>query len=788
MLMHYNLETGATNDVFAQDSEDTLERSDVSELSVNATGFDESLFEERVNYHQIFFGCDLQPPQSCDRIANEFKAFSTIAASSKVIPRLLEGEKYSEGKYGQALDLVARYRESVEIANNPSLHTDRFSVSFWIKPPREPELYSHIISHVDSSQSRGWFIEHISVSRSTNQSSPSDANESFIVFVMTAGEGDLVFSQEIPIRNDEQFHHVAATFDGSQMKVYLGGEEVGSTTYDEEYLPGPEVPLKIGSAAYSVSTNRWTGTIDDLILFNTVLDKEDVEDIANSDVSFSDILEQYPGTIAYYPFDGNLSSGMGNNTQEYSTVLASMVFAPDGRMFFTEMNTGRIMIMENDQILEEPFAQISDLYVSWEQGLLGITLDSKFAENHYVYVYYTAVDEETDEVHNRVVRFTDNYGRAENMVVLLDKIPAVKGYHSGGALAFNPIDETLYVTVGDATEHIFAQDPNTYLGKVLRINRDGTFPQDNPFDNSPVYTVGSRNMYGLAFDEKGYGIMTENGDGAFDEINHIRKGANYGFPTIQRPNLPPELTDPSDADWPLRSYRPTYAPTQAIYYTGDKFPELKGKFIFGTYTGDLFVLSIDKERNQILEEIRMDVRPSLFTPIIGIAQSPGGDIYFGSYGISKLESSGYESRRQVLFPISLSTPSNVEVNSINVDTTTNSLLINTVGGSGEYDIGVRMPKIVLDDIYRVNNGDGVELDYEVISGLDGTGTEYNDIVIRYVGSDNQDSSIQISGANVIPELGTSVFFVLSAALLTTSIVFFIFGKKYLGWKAEFRPE
>ena len=110
-----------------------------------------------------------------------------------------------------------------------------------------------------------------------------------------------------------------------------------------------------------------------------------------------------------------------------------------------------------------------------------------------------------------------------------------RGYHSGGALAFGP-DDKLYITVGDATQHIFAQSISTPIGKVLRIERDGSIPSDNPFPDSPVYTLGHRNMYGIAFDNNGTGLVFESGDVIYDEINVLKKGGNYGFPVYQPAN------------------------------------------------------------------------------------------------------------------------------------------------------------------------------------------------------------------------------------------------------------
>ena len=189
-------------------------------------------------------------------------------------------------------------------------------------------------------------------------------------------------------------------------------------------------------------------------------------------------------------------------------------------------------------------------------------------------------------------------------------------------------------------------------GKTLRINRDGSIPDDNPFPGSPVYTLGHRNMIGIAFDNKDKtGIIAENGESYYDEINLIEKGGNYGYPTIQIANISPELSNSTLDIKPLRSFWHTIAPTQAIYYTGDVYPSLKDKFLFGTYTGKIYAIHINNNTNTIDSEEHILTYHYPFDPVIGITQTAKGDIYYGSYHIYKLISVNENKSKQILFPL-----------------------------------------------------------------------------------------------------------------------------------------
>jgi len=365
-----------------------------------------------------------------------------------------------------------------------------------------------------------------------------------------------------------------------------------------------------------------------------------------------------------------------HNDGKMHTLVSSMSFAPDGKLYYAEKNTGDIMVIPRQGYKPSLFVHISDSFVSWEQGLLGITVDPLYQSNHFVYLYYTSADTSGGVItpFNRVVRFTDTDGVGKDETILMDRIPASNGYHSGGGLAFGP-DDKLYITVGDATEHIFAQDPSITIGKVLRINRDGTIPWDNPYKNSPVFTLGHRNMYGIAFNENSsLGIVTENGDFHFDEVNVLKKGGNYGFPTMQPPNIAPELANNSSIK-PVRSYQQTIGPTQALYYDKPAIPTLIDKFLFGTYTGYIYAIRLNGSGNQATEEDIINFHFYPFEPVIGITKSPQGAVYFGGYNIYKLQLLNPAEKMQIGYPLNIDISRSAKVQSVFFDEPTHQLTI-----------------------------------------------------------------------------------------------------------------
>ena len=729
------------------------------------------VYAQEANAH--LYGCQRYGEQMhCDLLLNDMEGYEVIGNSTLVQPLTTSKTIFVEGRDGRAIDMRAEYRESVEIMNVPEINTEQFSVSFWIMTTTV-EPYSHIISHSNRAQDAGWLFDMFNGTDAA-AGRPSGA----LRFAAFNSNGSLYAPPDVVLPANA-FTHIAGTFDGSTLKVYKDGALVGEAQFEGNYTANPGVPLRIGSAAYCASCNRLSGIVDDVRLYNRTLGDDEVRQVYN----MAPIPE---GMVGHWKLDGNADDALGRNGGTTKTLLGGMAFAPDGRLFFTEKNTGEIRVMTPDRkILDRPFAEVQDVYVSWEQGLLGITLDPDFEKNGFVYVYYSALVETGNgnggKVVNKLVRFTDKGGTGTDMKVLLDNIPASRGYHSGGGLAFGP-DGKLYVTVGDATEHIFAQDPAITLGKILRINKDGTVPEDNPYPGSPVYTIGHRNMYGIDFDANGTGVITENGDFHYDELNIIEKGGNYGFPTMQPPNLPPERVD-NNSIKPVRTYWDAIAPTQMIYYDGDKIPELKGMFLFGSFTGDIYAVRLGEDGKSVVFEYKIELAHFPFVPTIGIAQSPNGEIYYGGYEIYALDSiSGRE--QQILHVARVDAPAAVNVSDLQVDQDSNRILVDASANgtiSPDASLAIRIPRSLLDDITTValDGQQETTLDFNV----DNSDPNYTTINVRLGSALSQGSNVKLAitdTTTVVPEFPAAALLSAGAFAAITAATTIIIAKRKSG--------
>lgn len=248
-----------------------------------------------------------------------------------------------------------------------------------------------------------------------------------------------------------------------------------------------------------------------------------------------------------------MASNLLAESLESSGFPLAMAFADDGCVFLSE-RVGRLWEIKGDSFRLIHQFSVVPLLGHHETGLLGITLDPDFAVDDYIYCYYTTGENE-QTMKNRVVRMKVSNPTEE---ILLDNIPAGL-IHDGGVMAFGP-DKTLYIGVGVHNKVMAnAQDTARLDGKVLRINRDGSVPHDNPMPGSPVYSWGHRNIFGLAFHpETGTGYICDVGPNKQDEINLIHKGANYGWPAEMGPTENQKTVDP------IISYEHVITPTQCV--------------------------------------------------------------------------------------------------------------------------------------------------------------------------------------------------------------------------------
>lgn len=251
----------------------------------------------------------------------------------------------------------------------------------------------------------------------------------------------------------------------------------------------------------------------------------------------------------------------------------SFAFAPDGRLFYNERFTGRVMAIPDGGGPPEQVANVSVL-TDGEQGLLGLALDPDFETSPWVYVHHTTFDGGLGGPVNRVVRIL--LGVPPRSETLVDRIPAA-AFHNGGILGFAP-DGTLFVTTGDATDRASAQDLASLAGKVLRVLRDGRVPPDNPFPGSFVYSLGHRNVFGLGFQSAtGRPYVSENGPSEDDEVNALVPGGNYGWPDVTGTAGMPGLIDP------IWTYPAIIAPTGLAFCASCGVSAWEGDLFLGDW-------------------------------------------------------------------------------------------------------------------------------------------------------------------------------------------------------------
>lgn len=264
----------------------------------------------------------------------------------------------------------------------------------------------------------------------------------------------------------------------------------------------------------------------------------------------------------------------------------AMEIALDGRIFVC-LQGGQLRVIKNGALLPTPFLSLT-VDSSGERGLLGVAFDPNFQSNNFVYVYYTV---NTSPRHNRVSRFTANgdvvLANSEVAILDLENLTAATN-HNGGAIHFGP-DGKLYVAVGENATSSNSQTLTNRLGKMLRINADGSIPADNPFFNTAtglnrsIWALGLRNPFTFAF-QPGTGRMFINdvGQNTWEEINEGIAGSNYGWPNTEGATTNPQFRSP------LFSYGHGSSATTGCAIAGGTFYNPQNNQFPSTYTGKYF--------------------------------------------------------------------------------------------------------------------------------------------------------------------------------------------------------
>jgi aldose sugar dehydrogenase len=319
----------------------------------------------------------------------------------------------------------------------------------------------------------------------------------------------------------------------------------------------------------------------------------------------------------------------------------SMAWLPDGTMLVTE-KAGRLRVVRNGKLEPTPITGVPTVMSSGQGGLMDVSLHPQFAQNRQIYLTYAQGDPNANRT--RLARATFD-GKALRDLRVIFEVSQVKSgtQHFGSRIVWLP-DNTMLLAIGDGGNPPVqlagdlirkqAQNLRSHLGKIVRLNDDGSAPRDNPFVNKSdanpaVWSYGHRNIQGLTFDPTTKRVWaTEHGARGGDELNQVEAGKNYGWPIvthsreysggeISQVRSRPGMVDPKVV------WTPATAPSGLAFYTGDRFPNWRGDlFAGGLVSQDVRRIDLDQAGNvRGQEEIRIGQR------VRDVRQGPDGLLY-----------------------------------------------------------------------------------------------------------------------------------------------------------------
>ncbi|MBI2037318.1 MAG: PQQ-dependent sugar dehydrogenase [Candidatus Magasanikbacteria bacterium] len=464
-------------------------------------------------------------------------------------------------------------------------------------------------------------------------------------------------------------HTISASFSQIPQSTYTINASAGA---GGTISPNGTVTVAAGSSqTFSITTNAG------YIIASVLVNGSSVGPVSsytftnvNSNQTISATFTTAPGDEGTFQIDNNYITGLTNPT--------AMAFAPDGRLFVTEQAGAVRIITPEGQLLATPFLVTTNMRSDEERGLLGIAFDPNFATNNYIYIFYTE-----NSQGSRLSRFTAN----GNVVVpgselILLEYANISGNHRGGDIHFGP-DGKLYLSLGDAGEPLNSQLVDNYNGKILRLNSDGTIPNDNPtsFVNTSgqtltpagqyraIWAFGLRNPYRFSFNTiNGLMHINDVGAGLWEEVNVGNAGINYGWPTCEG------ICSNTFARNPIYVHERGIegcAITGGAFYTGSQFP--------ATYYNNYFLIDYCSTWLRYLKTDNSSATFGLSVPqfSVDLKTAPDGSLLVAGHG------SGIISK--ITFVASSTNRNPVAVMSVNPTSGPSPLVVN-FDGSGSSDL------------------------------------------------------------------------------------------------------
>ena len=307
---------------------------------------------------------------------------------------------------------------------------------------------------------------------------------------------------------------------------------------------------------------------------------------------------------------------------------------PDGGVLVTERD-GSLVYAKDQKMM--PIKGVPKVFASGQGGLLDVTIPRDFAETHEILLTYSTPQKDGAGTALAVARLSEDGQSLTDVRTIFEAAPGASGGRHFGSRVVEAADGTLFVTLGERGDRPSAQDRSNHNGSIIRINRDGSVPNDNPFIGNPgirseIWTYGHRNPQGAGLDLQGNLWTSEHGAKGGDEVNLIRKGANYGWPVISYGTHYSgakigEGSAKAGLEQPAFYWDPSIAPSGLMVYSGKLWPEWKGSIFVGSLKFDY----ISRLAGNPLREVEQIKGPQT-NRVRDIVESPDGSIWFISVG------------------------------------------------------------------------------------------------------------------------------------------------------------